>query len=90
MGGGCSSIARGIPGTECLDHRGEKLLGCGTKRQEVAEQGKESSQERKQAVGGMRIPREKVRKCEHSLGNYGEVESFSFPPVDIESPAKVS
>lgn len=41
VGGGCSS-ARGIPGTECLDHREKNYLGVALKRQEVAEQGKES------------------------------------------------
>ena len=42
VGGGCSS-ARGIPGTECLDHREKNYLGIALKRQKVAEQEKEST-----------------------------------------------
>ena len=70
-GGGCSS-ARGIPGTECLDHREKNYLGVALKRQEVAEQEKESTSGRNSR---MRIPKGKVRKCEHSwkLWKVGEL-----------------
>lgn len=44
VGGGCSS-ARGIPDTECLGHREENYLGVALKRQDVAEQEKNPSQE---------------------------------------------
>ena len=65
VGGGCSS-ARGIPDTECLDHREKNYLDVALKRQEVAEQEKEPKSGRNKD-SRMRIPREKVRKCEPSL-----------------------
>lgn len=85
VGGGCSS-ARGIPGTECLDHREKNYLGVALKRQELAEQGKESKSGRKQAVE-WEFPGKRSENV-NIAWNYGEVESCSFLPVDIESPAK--